>query len=198
MSPPSHEYYQDHGYEDVAVEQPRIEPAGNGKVSLVYPITEGQQYHVGNVSVSGALVYTTDQVAGRLKTRPGNVFSPQDLRDDTKSVGDLYGSRGYIDMNATAETTAAGNHVINVEYKIDEGTQSYINQVNIEGNKHTKDKVIRREMAVNPGEVYDTQLIDVSKITPREPRLFQQGPRRPDLPQRYRHPGTQGRERPGR
>jgi outer membrane protein insertion porin family len=157
------DYYQNHGYEDVAVKQPRIEPVGNGKVNLVYAITEGPQYHVGKVGVTGAMVYTNEQVQGRLKTKEGNVFSPQDLRDDTKAVGDLYGSRGYIDMTANAETTSAPNRVINVVYKIDEGSQSYINHINIEGNTRTKDKVIRRELAVQPGEVYDTTLIDVSK-----------------------------------
>jgi len=157
------EYYQNHGYEDVTVDQPRIEPVGNGKVSLVYAINEGPKYHVGTVGVTGALVYTTDQVQAKLKTRAGGVFSPQDLRDDTKAIGDLYGSRGYIDMTANAETTSAGDHVINVLYKIDEGTQSYIEHINIEGNTRTKDKVIRRELAVYPGEVYNTTLIDVSK-----------------------------------
>jgi outer membrane protein insertion porin family len=157
------EYYQNHGYEDVTVEQPRIEPSGNGKVSLVYAITEGPQYHVGHVTITGALVYTNDQVGSHLKTKDDGIFSPQDLRDDTKAIGDLYGSRGYIDMVANAETTSAGNRVINVNYKIDEGTQSYIEHINIEGNTRTKDKVIRRELAVYPGELYNTNLIDVSK-----------------------------------
>jgi outer membrane protein insertion porin family len=157
------EYYQDHGYEDVAVAQPRIDPVGKGNVALTYPITEGPQYHVGTVGVTGPMVFTVDQVRSKLKTRPGNIFSPQDLRDDTKGIGDLYGARGYIDMTAAAETTTAGDHVINVMYKIDEGTQSYIEHINIEGNTRTKDKVIRRELAVYPGEVYNTTLIDVSK-----------------------------------
>jgi outer membrane protein insertion porin family len=157
------EYYQNHGYEDVTVEQPRIEPVGKGKVNLVYAITEGPQYHVGTVGVTGGQVYSDAQIQSRLKTMPGKLFSPQDLRDDTKAIGDLYGTRGYIDMTADAETTAAGDHIINVLYKIDEGTQSYIEHINIEGNTRTKDKVIRRELAVYPGEVYNTSLIDVSK-----------------------------------
>jgi len=157
------EYYQNHGYEDVTVDQPRIEPSGNGKVSLIYAIHEGEQYHVGHVSVTGALVYTPEQVGGHLKTKDNGIFSPQDLRDDTKAIGDLYGSRGYIDMTANAETTTAGTRIINVDYKIDEGTQSYIEHINIEGNTRTKDKVIRRELAVYPGEVYNTNLVDVSK-----------------------------------
>jgi len=156
-------YYQNHGYEDVAVDQPSINPVGKGRVDLVYSITEGPQYHVGTVGVTGAMVYTNDQIQSKLKTRAGGVFSPQDLQDDTKNIGDLYGSKGYIDMTANAETTSGADHIINVEYKIDEGSQSYIEHINIEGNTRTKDKVIRRELAVYPGEVYNTNLIDVSK-----------------------------------
>ena len=156
-------FYQNHGYEDVVVGQPQIDPIGRGKVDVVFPITEGPQYHVGTVGVSGSQLYSPDQIQSRLKTKEGHVFSPQDLRDDTKSVGDLYGQRGYIDMVCDAETTSAGDHIINVNYKIDEGTQSYIEHINIAGNTRTKDKVIRRELAVYPGEVYNTQLIDVSK-----------------------------------
>jgi outer membrane protein insertion porin family len=157
------EFYQNHGYEDVNVEQPRIEPVGNGKVSLVYAITEGPQYRVGAVAVTGVQVFTVPAVQSKLKTVAGGVFSPQDLRDDTKAIGDLYGQRGYIDMTANAETTSGAGHIINVEYKIDEGTQSYIEHINIDGNTRTKDKVIRRELAVYPGDLYNTQLIDVSK-----------------------------------
>ncbi|MGA3171902.1 MAG: outer membrane protein assembly factor BamA [Chthoniobacteraceae bacterium] len=157
------EYYQNHGYEDATIAQPLIEPAGDGKVTVTYPITEGPQYHVGTLVISGEQVFTEAQVGSRLKTHPDGVFSPQDLRDDTKAVGDLYGERGYIDMTCTAETTSGADHIINVAYKIDEGSQSYINQINIQGNTRTKDKVIRRELAVYPGEVYDTALIDVSK-----------------------------------
>jgi outer membrane protein insertion porin family len=157
------EYYQNHGYEDVTVDQPQIVPAGKGTVTLVYSIHEGPQYTVGTVDVTGAQVFSTAEVYSKLKTRPGRTFSPQDLRDDTKAIGDLYGGRGYIDMTANAETTAAADHVINVDYKIDEGTQSYIEHINISGNTRTKDKVIRRELAVYPGEVYNTNLVDVSK-----------------------------------
>jgi outer membrane protein insertion porin family len=157
------DYYQNHGYEDVVVNEPDIQPTSNGKVAVVFTITEGPQYSVGTVTVTGAQVFTTAQVQGILKTTQGGTFSPQDLRDDTKAIGDLYGQRGYIDMTADAQTTTAGEHVINVTYSITEGTQSYIQDINIQGNTRTRDKVIRRELAVSPGEVYDTQLIDVSK-----------------------------------
>ena len=157
------EFYQNHGFEDVNVDEPQIVPVGKGKVTLIYSITEGPQYTVGSVGVSGGQLFSDSDIQARLKTHANGVFSPQDLRDDTKTIGDMYGERGYIDMTANAETTSAADHVINVEYKIDEGSQSYIEHINIQGNTRTKDKVIRRELAVYPGEVYNTKLIDVSK-----------------------------------
>jgi outer membrane protein insertion porin family len=53
--------------------------------------------------------------------------------------------------------------VLNVTYRLDEGIQSYIEHINIQGNKRTKDKVIRRELAVVPGDVYNTVLVENSK-----------------------------------
>ena len=84
------EYYQNHGYEDVTVQPPRIDPVGKGNVNLTFAINEGPQYHVGTVGVTGPMLFTVDQVRAKLKTRAGKVFSPQDLRDDTKA------DRGYV------------------------------------------------------------------------------------------------------
>ena len=52
---------------------------------------------------------------------------------------------------------------VNITYRIDEGVQSYVNLINVQGNTKTKDKVIRRELAVQPGGIFDTTLVDVSK-----------------------------------
>lgn len=157
------EFYQNHGYEDVQIREPRTEPIKDGKVALLIPIEEGQQYHFGSVRVAGAEVFTPDEVQAKVKAKEGDVFSPQTLRDDTKAIGDLYGSRGYIDLQASADTSTAGVGVISVVYRVNEGAQSYVEHVNIGGNTRTKEKVIRRELTVAPGDVYDTTRIDVSK-----------------------------------
>jgi len=157
------EFYQDHGYVDVDIKQPDVVPIKGDKVALVYHIVEGQQYHVHNVDVAGANVFPVDQVRAKVKTSPGGIFSPKRVRDDVKAIQDLYGSRGYIDLQVNSETTSAGNLQIDVTYNLDEGTQSYIDKINISGNARTKDKVIRRELAVTPGDLYNTQLVDTSK-----------------------------------
>jgi outer membrane protein insertion porin family len=124
---------------------------------------EGEQYHVGKISVTGAQVFTNDEVSKLLKLTQSNIYSPKTVRDDAKAIQDLYGTRGYIDLQVNAETITGGKHVVDVTYKLNEGNQTYIEHVNIQGNTRTKDKVIRREIAVAPGEVYNTVRIDASK-----------------------------------
>ena len=157
------EYYQNHGYIDVEVKPYRTEPEKGDKVTVVIPIVEGSQYHVGTVAVTGAQVFPTDQVVKVVKTAPNTVYSPKALRDDVKAIQDLYGARGYIDLNVNAETTSGGKNTINVALKLDEGNQFYVEQINILGNTRTKDKVIRRELALAPGDIYNTVRVDASK-----------------------------------
>lgn len=157
------EYYQNHGYADVSIGDIRIDRGSGKNVELTFPIHEGELYHVGTVELTGAQVFTNDELRAQFKTREGNVFSPADLRADTKAISDAYGSRGYIDLQASADTSTGGANIINVVYRIDEGNQSYVERVNVAGNTRTKDKVIRRELALAPGDVYNTVRVDASK-----------------------------------
>ena len=100
----------------------------------------------------------------------GDVFTPKGLSKDTEAVEDFYGSRGYIDVNGNSRNlnvvrvpnTEAGT--IDLEFQIEEGPQYKIEKIEIRGNTHTKDKVIRRELAVSPGENFD--MVRVNPITP--------------------------------
>ena len=155
--------YQSRGYMDVKVGSPRIERNRGGTVDLTFSISEGEQYRVGRVNYSGAQVFTQDEVSKGARVRTGEIYSPQALRADVKNIQDLYGARGYIDFNAGAQTSPASNRTIDVAFRIDEGVQSYVEHINISGNTRTKDKVIRREVAVAPGDIYNTVRVDASR-----------------------------------
>jgi outer membrane protein insertion porin family len=157
------EHYQNAGYIDAVVKGPEINPVGEGKAEVLFIIEEGRPYKVGRVEIVGAQTFTADELRAGLKTVDGGVLSPKALRDDAKRMQDQYGTRGYIDMQVLAETLPAGDGVIDVNFRLEEGTQSYLERVNITGNTRTKDKVIRRELAVSPGEVYNSVLVDASK-----------------------------------
>src|SRR6266513_842405 len=157
------EYYQDHGYIDVEVKDVRRERKEKGPLILTIVIAEGPQYHVRKLSVTGYHVAREDKIRGLLKMKEGSVYSPKQLRDDAKAVADAYGSAGYVDLVILPEGAPAGPAQIDVHYKIEEGDRSFVNRINIEGNTRTKDKVIRREVLVAPGDVFNTVRVDITK-----------------------------------
>src|SRR6184192_2418770 len=157
------EWYQDHGYIDVDVKDVRKERSKNGPIIITIVINEGPQYHVGKLIITGQVVASADKIRALVKMKEGSVYSPKQLRDDAKALADAYGSGGYVDLVILPEGEPAGPALIDVTYKIEEGTRSFVNRVNIEGNTRTKDKVIRREVLVAPGDVFNTVRVDTTK-----------------------------------
>jgi outer membrane protein insertion porin family len=155
--------YQNRGFADVDVSQIETQPLEKGGVELVVNITEGTQYRVNNIAIDGVNIVPAGEVSSLLKMNAGQLFTPKGMSEDIKAMRDFYGSRGYVDMTIAPEVLPAGPGAVNLTYRLEEGVQSYINLVNIQGNTRTQDRVIRRELAVKPGEVYDTTLVDVSK-----------------------------------
>ncbi len=157
------EYYQDHGFIDVEIKDVRKGRTEKGPMIITIVISEGPQYHVRKLTITGYQHTTEPKVRTLLKMKEGSVYSPKQLRDDAKAVADAYGSGGYVDLVITPEGTPAGTGLIDVHYTIEESVRSFVNRVNIEGNTRTKDKVIRREVLVAPGDVFNTVRVDTTK-----------------------------------
>jgi outer membrane protein insertion porin family len=157
------ELYQDNGYADIQVTDVKIDHLDTKNVAITIYLTEGPQYHVGTVTVQGLHVVTEPNFRKVIKVTEGKIFSPQKLQKDIKAVEDAYGVAGYADAKVNVETTPAGPALVNLTYKIDEGIQSFVEHINISGNTRTRDKVIRREIVLSPGDVFDTVRVDISK-----------------------------------
>jgi len=157
------EFYQNHGYIDVEIKNVRKERTEKGPMIITIVIAEGPQYHVRKVTISGYEAAKEERIRALLKMKEGSVYSPKQLRDDAKAVADAYGSAGYVDLVILPEGAPAGPAQIDVHYKIEEGVRSFVNRINIEGNTRTKDKVIRREVLVAPGDVFNTVRVDITK-----------------------------------
>src|SRR5207249_849947 len=116
----------------------------------------------------------------------GDIFTPKGLAKDTEAVEDFYGAKGYIDVTSTTHNlvvlripnTETGT--MDLEFQIDEGQKSYIEKIEIRGNTKTKDKVIRRELAVSPGEVFDMVRVKVSKQRLEGLQFFEKVDARPE------------------
>src|SRR5437867_3717243 len=159
------EVYQGRGFTDVSV-QFRVDPIDEkrGTARVVYTVNEGVKGAVRQVHFEGNAHFSEKVLRKQMKTRAKTlVYFPKQLRDDAKAVADAYGSGGYVDLVILPEGAPAGPALIDVTYKIEEGDRSFVNRINIEGNTRTKDKVIRREVLVAPGDVFNTVRVDITK-----------------------------------
>jgi outer membrane protein insertion porin family len=155
--------FQDDGYEDVQVSDVKVNREGPKYVDIDIYIEQGIQYHINAVTVDGLQVVIEANFRKVIKQKEGQVFSPQKLEKDIKAVEDAYGVAGYADAKVAVQTTPAGPGLVDLHYKIEEGIKSYVERINISGNTRTKDKVIRRELVLAPGDVFDTVRVDISK-----------------------------------
>jgi outer membrane protein insertion porin family len=157
------EHYQSKGYIDAEIRGTRVERTSPKWMILHVDLYEGNQYKAGTIKIEGAKLFPVADLQKRLKMITGQTFTPDALSKDTKAVEDYYGERGYLD------TSVQVLRVPNVEtgrmdlaYQIREGELAYIELIEIRGNTKTKDKVIRRELAVTPGDIYNTVRVDRS------------------------------------
>lgn len=166
-------FFRNEGFLDIEITNFQIEQVDANKVVLVFNIEQGQKYVTGDIEFSGNTLYTKEELEEAMEMKPSETFSPKGFSDNRKAVYDLYDSRGYIDSRVRIDQDPnIETGKIDLKYEIDEGQQSYIDRILIQGNTRTKDKVIRRELAVNPGEVYDNLRVEVSKKRIERLNLF--------------------------
>jgi len=156
------EWYQDRGFIDIEIKDIRRERAG-GRMMMVIPVVEGTKYRVGKITVKGTKVTTPDKVRLLLKLKEGDLYSPKAIREDAKKIADGYGSGGYVDLVVQPQGTPAGPARIDITYTIEEGNRAFVQRINIVGNTRTKDKVIRREVLIAPGDIYSTTRVETTK-----------------------------------
>lgn len=156
------EYYQDHGYIDVEVKEVRRERVKE-KLNIVVVIVEGPIYHIGKISITGTKATTPEKVRALMKMKEGGIYSPKQIREDSKKIADAYGTGGYVDLQVTPTGIPAGAGRIDVHFQIQEGSPSFVQRINIVGNTRTKDKVIRREILIAPGDIMNSVRVETTK-----------------------------------
>lgn len=148
--------FLDHGYLDVEIGEPRIERVSAEKIDIIIPVTSRRIYRIRSIAVEGGELFPVEEVTRRLTLKPGDVASMGAIERSMKTIRDFYGSRGYIRTRVKPDfnpdlTRAEMDIVFNVQ----EGNLSYIRDIHIRGNGITKDKVIRRELIVYPGNIFN-------------------------------------------
>ena len=158
------EFYRDAGYIDFELKEVRQIQQGPNKIILLFVISEGRKYKVGAVDYKGVTLFPTNDITKKLKMGVGQTFTPKGLYTDTEAVQDTFGTKGYIDARvAPRRQPNVQTGTMDIRYDVVEGEQARIEKVEIRGNTKTKDRVIRRELSVAPGEVFDMVKVKISK-----------------------------------
>ena len=158
------DFYRDHGYLNAKVSNVSRVRVDAKYVDVILTIEEGQTYQVDSLAINGVTVLNMQtDVLPFLKTAAGDSFAGNKLKDDIKLITDQYGNRGYADVRVNPRLEDSGNGAVRVVLDVTEGRPYKIGQVSIEGNTKTKDSVIRRELPMEPGQVYDTTKADVTE-----------------------------------
>ena len=157
--------YFDIGYIYVKFGKPAIELSPDKKyIYITMPIEEGEPYDVGKLDVSGDLLLPREQLLGLVFTRSGERFSKSRLQSDMNRLLDVYKDRGYAYANVTPDTAVdAEKKTIDLTYNFQKGSLVSIERIEIVGNSKTRDKVIRREMRINEGDLFNGTAVRISK-----------------------------------
>ncbi|MBQ7252753.1 MAG: outer membrane protein assembly factor BamA [Kiritimatiellae bacterium] len=146
----------DEGYLAGKVSDPSYRYVSEKKLDLTYEVTEGPLFRVGSWELAGNKTFTRDELQRCVVAKPGAVARYDEIEASAKNLRDYYGARGYIRTRVIPRLLLDPEAArATVTYEIREGVFSTIRDVAIRGNSKTKDKVIRREISVAPGEVYN-------------------------------------------
>lgn len=157
------DFYRNEGYLDFELKDVKFDYPEPKRMVMRLQVFEGRQYRVGSVGFNGVTLIDTNAIAKGLKMPTGKVFTPTGLYDDMEIVEDAYGIIGHIDARVRPQKSAnveTGN--MDLVYDITEGERVFIERIDIRGNTKTKDRVIRRELLVNPGEPFNKVLVKYS------------------------------------
>ncbi|MBR4189279.1 MAG: outer membrane protein assembly factor BamA [Kiritimatiellae bacterium] len=165
--------FMDRGYLAARVGVPTYEYVSAKKIDITYEVEEGPLYTLRAWRTRGVTLFPEDEVSRGVPAVPGKTASLAEIRSGAQTIRDYYGSRGYIktgvEPRIALDTNAA---TAAVTYDVKEGSLAYIRNIEIRGNSKTKDKVIRREIGVAPGDVWNEPRVRSSENRIRNLNYF--------------------------
>ncbi len=148
--------YQNRGYLDARIGEPQVRAYEHAKLEVTYPIEEGRQYRIGAISLRGVTLFPESNLWVTVKLKSGAIASMGIIQKTADDLRNYYQSQGY--MRTTVRPILKPqltNAVVDIQFEITESSLINIRYIDIRGNTRTQDKVIRRELLIYPGEVYN-------------------------------------------
>jgi outer membrane protein insertion porin family len=182
--------YQDKGYFKVLVADPKTKirdvsgihwyfpfKTYHGKVvDINVPVEEGDRYKIKEIVFTGNKAITNPLYLRRqFKIKDGDYFNRTAIGKGLDDLRKAYASLGYINFTSVPDTQIdEDKKLITLKVDIDEGKQYFVRRIEFQGNTTTRDKVIRRELALEEGQVYNGQLWELSLLRLNQLQYFEQ------------------------
>ncbi len=153
------EFYKKEGYLDAQIVSDSIWYGPEQKNLFIrISLNEGQIYKFGEVNWGGNQLFASDKLEKLVKFKEGEVYSQKKYDETLSDIYFLYQEDGYLYTQVEDKTTTQGD-VVNVTYHLTEGVPANVRYINIQGNTKTKEKVIRRELMLFPGQRFRRSLL---------------------------------------
>ncbi len=167
------DFYLNRGYVTASIGEPTISyedgVAGLFKkkpvkrMTLTIPVSEGDRYRVGEVKFEGMTVFKQENIRPLFKIKSGDLYRESRFKKTYDKLRDAYGGQGYFQWTvATDRKPDPEKKLVDVTIRMDEDKKYYVSKIQFLGNDTTRDKVIRREVYMNEGEVFNTEALKLS------------------------------------
>jgi outer membrane protein insertion porin family len=183
--------YQNRGYFKVLVDDPRteihdtghtgfhipwIQPGAGKSVDILMPIEEGDRYRLGKITFkNNKAISNVNALRSLFPMKDGEIFSREKIAKGMENLRKAYGVAGYINFTTVPDTSFDDEKkLVNLAFDVDEGKQFYVRRIEFQGNTTTRDKVIRREIALEEGQVYNSRFWELSLLRLNQLGYFDQ------------------------
>ncbi|MGB9605800.1 MAG: POTRA domain-containing protein, partial [Bryobacteraceae bacterium] len=148
------------------------------RADIVIPVEEGRQYRIAKFNLVGVKLFRagSERLTRELfQMGPGDIFSTAKFRKGLENMRKLYGEFGYIDFVPEPDFEPHPNEgTLDVIINADEGKQFFVRRIDFVGNTTTRDKVIRRELLIDEGDIFNTRLWELSILRLNQLGYFEQ------------------------
>ena len=155
---------------------PGLQPGLGKSVDITMPIEEGERYRLGTITFKhNKAISNAAALRGLFPMKDGDIFSREKVAKGLENLRKAYGEAGYINFTSVPDTKFDDEKkTVNLEIDVDEGKQFYVRRIEFQGNTTTRDKVIRREIALEEGQIYNSRYWELSLMRLNQLGYFDQ------------------------
>ncbi|MCL5019314.1 MAG: outer membrane protein assembly factor BamA, partial [Patescibacteria group bacterium] len=157
-------YYRNNGYRNAQILRDSLSYDQN-KTDMFIDlfVEEGQRYYFGSTSFEGNKLYTPEKLRLGFEFSRGDVYNEEKFTKSIQNISKFYYDDGYIYAQVSPRETIVSSDTVNIHFTVEEGSPVRVNQILITGNTKTKEKIIRREIWLKPGEIFSNSSLERSQ-----------------------------------